>query len=651
MTKKKSRRHKDNKKTSPQDVRIESKSSFNLKNYLSIIVLLLVTFLAFSPSMKNGFVNWDDDIFIYKNDLVINANADNFWTNTKEIFTSDTEGTYIPLTLLSFNIEKMLFGFDKLEYWHLNNILLHLICVLLVYLIGKRLKLGLFGSLVLAGLFALHPLRVESVTWLTERKDVLFGVFYLAGMLSYIKGKQEGFNYKSIVLVAFFFALSLFSKIQAVIFPVSLLLIDIYLSDDHRLKVKDIVVKLPLFVGSLIIGLINMHFLSENSTFSDQPFEGLDRLFIGAYSCCIYYIKSILPYKMSPLYVYPNTLSVWHYVALIPFLGTGLLLLWAYFKKWRVMFFGLAFFIANVILLLQILGAGQGYLADRFTYIPYFGLFFIFAYFLNKAVQNYKEKKVIIYGLVVIVLLSYTFLTFKQTKVWKNGEVLWTYVIGHYENSTLAWRNRANYYRDNNNIDAAIADYTKLIKLNPNSTKTYTAISKMYYNFTNKDSIRKGLEYDLMAVKLKPNDVEFKVNAASTYLKLNEHNQALSLLSDAEKIDPNYADVYRNRAATYIAMNKNNRALDDINRYLEMKSNVPIMWYHKSRIHNLFAQYDEALKAANTSIRLSKDPYHFYERAISNYHLGNLDEAKSDIREAQKLGFKGKSKIIDLILK
>jgi len=619
-------------------------------NLLTLIAILAISFIAFFPSLSNGFVNWDDDINIYNNEFVTKANFENLVENTINIFKSNVGGTYIPLTTLSLAVDNILFGLEKPGFWHFHNILLHLLSVILVYFIGLRLKLNKLSVIILTVLFAIHPMRVESVTWLTERKDVLFGFYYLAAILLYIKGKQEGFKTKTLVLLALCFTLSLFAKIQAVILPISLLLVDYYLSKEAKISFKNILNKTPLFLGSLAIGLTNIYFLKNNEAFAGQSFEGIDRIFIGAFSLVTYYIKSLVPFELSPLYVYPETLSLWHYLAVVPFLGTFALLAYAYFKKWRVTFFGLGFFIVNILLLLQIVGAAQGYLADRFTYIAYFGLFFMMAYGFNELYKRKTNLQKPLLVLAGIIGLFYCFQTFNQTKIWKDGETLWTHVLKNYDNSTLAWRNRGNVFRDRGENSKAIADYNEALKINPNNAPSHVALAKMYYNYTSKDSIRKGLQHDLKAAQIDPNKAEYQVNAAATLTILNDYKEALPFLNKAEELDPNYADTYRNKAAAFIGLRDNEEALLNIDKYLKFKPNSDLMWYQKARIANLLKQHKEALEAGLKANRLKKDQYHYYEIAVAQHYLGRGEEAKTNLRLAQKMGFKGSGKIIVDIL-
>ncbi len=648
---------KKKKKISPQKQRKldrasnkSSKTKLSKNQVLLLVFTLLITIITFIPSLQNEFVNWDDDRNFYENELITTLNNDNFWENTKEIFTSDIIGGYNPLTIFTFALEQRFFGLDNPFYWHLDNLILHLICTLLIFLIGHRLGLGLFATTVFALLFGIQPMRVESVAWVTERKDVLFGAFYLLALLCYLKGKQGGFKKRTYLIIGVSFLLSLLSKIQAVILPISLILVDYYLSSNAKISWKSIVNKIHYFLGSFAIGLLGIYFLSSQGSIVQQEYTGISRLFIGSYSLSVYYIKALVPYEMSPLYPYPSSLDWKFYVSIISFFITGLLLWRSYRKKQKAIFFGLAFFIANVVLLLQILGAGQGFLADRFTYIPYIGLFFIFSYYLDYYLKNKRALKWIIIAPTALALISYSVLTFNQCKVWKNGGTLWTHVLKYYNKTTLPYGNRANYNRDSGNITQALADYGSVIRLAPNKPEPYNSRARLYFNFDHRDSLQKALLNYNRAIELKPNDVEYVVNRGATYAKLYNFNAALENLNQAELIDPTFANIYLNRSVIFSTRTEYDKALGDINKYLNLKPNYPDMWYEKCRLSNALGRGQEGLNAINKALSMKRTGMYYFERAKSHYILRNYPAAKQDLNTSQGMGFKGNQEVITRIL-
>ena len=288
------------------------------------------------------------------------------------------------------------------------------------------------------------------------------------------------------------------------------------------------------------------------------------------------------------------------YASILTFILTAAGLWFAYVKKWKAWFFGIAFFIANVFMLLQILGAGQGFIADRFTYIAYIGLFFIMAYYLNELIT--KKPKLKMVGLIgsSLVILGFAFMTFEQNKIWKDSASLWTHVLKYYENSTLPWGNRANHYRDTGQVQLALRDYAKRIRLKPNDPDPYNSVARLYFNFNQKDSLLKALYNYNKAIELKPTDVEFVVNRGATYAKLGDMQNSLNNLNQAEKIDPTFANIYLNRSVIYNQAGDHANALADIDRYLALKPNFPDMWYEKARLHNFRSEAPQAMEAINT---------------------------------------------------
>ena len=633
----------------------KKKLSISPMQYLLLAAVLLLTVIAFFPSLDNKYVNWDDDKNFSENELITTINKKTFGENSREIFKLKNHviGNYNPLTIYTFALEQRIFSDASRPFWrHFNNIFLHLIATLFVYLIGLRLRLGTVGAVILALLFGLHPMRVESVAWITERKDVLFGAFYMAALYYYIKGKTAGFKKRYHAIIAICFMLSLLSKIQAVILPVSMVLVDYYLSKDAKLTFKSIWTKAPYFIGSLIIGSINICTLKEQGSIGEQAYTGISRLFIGSYSLVVYYIKALIPYRLSPLYPYPANLDWTFYASILSFIFTGAALFYSYIKKYRTLFFGLSFFFVNIVLLLQILGAGQGFIADRFTYIAYFGLFFMMAFYLNKLINKKPGLKLPVLAGTGLVILAYTFLTFQQNKIWKDSGTMWTHVLKYYTKSTLPWGNRANYYRDSGTTQEALRDYGAVIRLDNKKPEPYNSRARLYFNFNQRDSLMKALENYNKAIELKPTDVEYVVNRGATYAKLGDLQNSLNNLNQAEQIDPSFANIYLNRSVIYNQMQDLPRALADIDKYLAIKPNYPDMWYEKARIHNVIdGNGQRGLEALNKAIAMNnKKPLYFFERAKSYYLLRDFARAKQELGIAQSMNFKGDPETVNKIM-
>ena len=628
--------------------------------WLVALATLIITFASFFNSLSCDYVNWDDDKNFYENELVTTVNKVTFWKNTAKIFSpkeGHVIGNYNPLTIWSFALEQRLVKDEvkRIRLRHWTNVVLHLLCVLCVFWIGLRLGLNVFWAGMLALLFGVHPLRVESVTWVTERKDVLFGFFYLAAFHAYLKGKQEGFSIGRHVWIGLLFLLSLFSKVQAVLLPVSLVLLDYYLSDEGKITLKSILSKWYLFVASLVMGLINIYTLGLQGSTEEQAYSGISRLFIGSYSLVVYYVKALIPYQMSPLYPYPSPPLEWpFYVSILSFILTAGVLYWAYAKKKKLIFFGVGFFLVNVFLLLQILGAGQGFLADRFTYIPYLGLFFIMTKGAQDLISSNAKLNIPLLSLAILITGAYAGMTIRQTKIWQNSGTLWTHVLKHYKQSTLPWGNRANYYRDTGHTTKALSDYGEVLRLDPTKPEPWNSRARLYFDLATKKGMRDSLPNALhnynKAIELKPDDAEYWTNRGATFAMLGNGPAAIENLNEAERLNPSFANIYLNRSVIHNQDGRFPEALSDIDKYLALKQNHPDMWYEKGRLHNIMNQPTQAITALNNAIAMNgRKALFYFERAKAHYKSRNNPAAKQDLNTSLQMGYKGDPTTISAI--
>ncbi|MCZ2100105.1 MAG: tetratricopeptide repeat protein [Chitinophagales bacterium] len=618
-----------------------------IMQWLPVIGVLAITFICFFTAIDNKFVNWDDDRNFYENELITTITKDNFWTNTKAIFSTNVIGNYNPLPIWTFALEKLQFGLNNPSAWHLNNVLLHLICVFLVYRIVLLMGIGWRGAMITALLFGIHPMRVESVAWVTERKDVLFGAFYLGALLQYVKWKQDHKSIRWFWIIACFI-LSLFSKIQAVSLPLSMLAIDYYL--DKKWSIQDfkrlIIHKIPVFLLSLGFGVFGIYYLSKYGTLSTHvdttDFNFIQRIFLGAYSFIIYIVKAAVPFRLSPLYPYPSSFPPYFYPSILIVPLTIYLLYKMYIQEKKALFFGITFFIVNIIFLLQVLGAGQGYLADRFTYIAYFGLFFIVGYYADDWFHSKSVQPAYLWSVSAIAFVLLGSMTFQQNKVWSNSGTLWTHVLKYYKNTTLPYGNRANYYREQKMYNEALADYEASLRLKEHQPQVYNSRGRMYFEAAKgRDTLLLALNDYTKAIEYLPEDGEFRINRGATYARLGETQKAIDDISEGLKLKPDHAVGYLNRSIMYHNTGQIDLALKDIESYLQLNPSSGDLWYEKGRALNLLKRPDEAILAYSEAFRhpVSNPGLIFYERSKTYYILNKINEAKADLQKAMEYQF------------
>ena len=337
------------------------------KNLFSITLIIIIAFFVFSLSLKNGFVQWDDYLYIVNNPAVKSLSFENI----KSIFTSVFVSNYIPLTMLSYSLDYYFYGLDPSGY-HLTNLILHLLNCILVFWLFFIISKNAGISFITAILFAIHPMHVESVAWIGERKDVLYAFFFLGSLISYCRYLKEGRISRYYYIAIFLFLLSLMSKAMAVTLPLALMLFDYILG---RRRNKHIFTdKVPFFILSFIFGAAAIFAMDLNKGIGQKmSFDLFDKLALAGYSIIFYLSKIVMPIGLSCLYVCRERVSLF-YLSVIPLL----IVLFFACRRSKTLIFGAAFFLITILPVLKFVPfAGITAVADRYTYISAIGIFFV----------------------------------------------------------------------------------------------------------------------------------------------------------------------------------------------------------------------------------------------------------------------------------
>src|SRR5215203_105498 len=488
--------------------------------------ILFLTTIVYLPTLNAGFVNWDDPDYIYNNYVIKDL------SQVTDFFTIPIQGNYHPLTMISLALNYAISGFDAWSY-HLLNMILHVFNCFLVYrfslLLSRNSSLIAF---VTSLLFAVHPMHVESVAWVSERKDVLYTLFFLAGHITYTKYVDTGVK-KEYWMTLLFLVLSLLSKPAAVIFPVSLFCIDIL--RNRTLSFKLITEKIPFFIPALLMGLLTINAQKEIGATGEVYFGLASNILFGFYGIMVYFLKLILPISQSAFYPFPplnEKLSVVYYVAPLFTLLLGLITYFAW-KKHKAIVFGISFYIINLLLVLQVFSVGSAVIAERYTYVPYIGIFYIAGYLLNILVkENIKNG----YQVAIPVGLIFSVLSYLQVLKWKDGVALWENVI-HQQPSSRAYNKRADLFRDEKQYAKAIEYYTKATQLNKADYESFNNRANIYMELGKLDSAY--IDYkNVLAVK--PGYIVTYDNLGAMFARKNMFDSALYYLGKAIQLDPDY---------------------------------------------------------------------------------------------------------------
>ncbi len=569
---------------------------------ITATVIAIITYLSYAPSLNASFTNWDDDTYVTANTIITAKSVD--W---KAIFTQPVALNYHPVTMLSLALNYQAAGMKPGPY-HATNLLLHIINSILwflffYYLSGKKLI-----TAALAGLLsALHPMHVESVAWIAERKDVLYVCFLLLSLLAYLRYRT--LNQNSWLISCFLlFVLACLSKAMAVVLPVLLILVDYF--QQRKLDRRAWMEKIPFLLVSLLFGVIALRIQAGSANETVAAYTLLQRFVFGCYGLQLYLIKFIFPFSLSAFYPYPEvsdsllSVPLQYYLAPI-MLAAGGWMTYRYVRKQPFIIFGLLFFMVSIALVLQFISVGNAMMADRYSYLSYGGLCFITGYGFEKYYRGKPTARTTLSIVAAVVLLVFAWLTHERTRVWNNSETLWSDVISKYPQAATAHKNRGNYYGERGNTAAALKDYKVLLDMNTTDPEVYNNLGNIY---ADQNKPGESLSAYTKAIALKPDYVNAYINRGISYNSLQQPEKAIADFSSALALDTSKATLWAQRGYTYFTMGKYEAAIHDFNKTLQLQPG-----------------FDAAL----------------YCRGLSYYKTGNKTEGVKDLLQAKSLGYQG----------
>ncbi len=594
-------------------------------------VALLATFVVYIPALSNEFLNWDDPLYVTQNPLVLED-----WSMEKleGIFSKAIAGNYHPITILSLAIDHTLFGESAFGF-HWMNIFFHLVSVALMfwfmYLFTKR---NLVISFLVALLFGIHPMHVESVAWISERKDVLYVLFFLGGLIAYLKYVFSKHRKPHYYLIAFgLFLLSAFSKPAAVVFPVVLVLIDFYLF--KRWRPKMLQNKIIFFVGAIAVGLItiqtqaNADAIKEISTF-------YNRILFASYGFNTYLGKLFVPVGLSALYPYPLEMHLNQTLPFIfqisPLITLGIagfaFYLMKRFAPPKVVIWSFAFYLVTIALVLQLVSVGYALMAERYTYLPYTGIFFLLAWLFHRYAWK-SQNRTIFVGALTLYLLVLGSVTWQRCEDWRDTGVLFTDVLEKFsEANPVARFTRGNHHFANKDYDKAIVDYTETVRISPMHHRAFTNRGDIYKE---RGEFQKALEDYNSALKVNPTFLDAILHRADLYLKTGQADMVLQDSKTALSIHPNSAVAYNMMAGAYFQQNQYDLGMQNVNKALEIKPKFEDAYLNRAIIYSVQNNHAMALKDYNAYLKLKTNDVKAYMwRGIAHRNLQNWQAAKAD---------------------
>ena len=601
------------------------------------LLLAIVTVAAFWPALHLGFTDWDDPFYATDQPLIHDLSP----AGIGAIFTTFVEGNYHPLTMASLAVD---YHFWKLDPggWHLVNVALHVLVTLSVF----AFVLLLTGSQAMAGItalfFGIHPMHVESVAWVSGRKDVLYGLFYLGGCITYLLWARRRPRRAALYATTLaLFVLSLLAKGMAVSFPLALLAIDFYLKRKPTLKTL-LLEKAPFWGIAVAFGIVALAAQARQGAVQDLGSFGFgERILFACYGICAYVARAIAPVRLSALYPYPlrtagGGLPLVYYLAPLGVvaLAAGVFLS---LRRSRDVAFGTLFYLVNLVMVLQLVPVGSAVIADRYTYLPYVGVGLVLASLIRPLLEGAPGVRATTLAALALAAGGALYATQARCEVWKDNVTLWNDVLARYPNLPLGYTMRARSYMQQGKNDLAMADAQRALSLDPKQPRALTMRGTMRYLSRDYAGALTDLE---AAVRLEPREAVPWNSLGAVHLTQGRRDLAIQDFTRAVDLKPDYAEAHLNRALALSGNKQFDRAMPDFDASIRLQPRNPRAYLWRGEARLLLGDPEGAALDYGHSIDL--DPGSsaaWYARAKVNERLGRHADALQDLLRAQQLGY------------
>jgi protein O-mannosyl-transferase len=532
-----------------------------------LVIILILSSLIYCNTFSNSFC-WDDHVNIVdNNDLRGTA-----WSDIVKVVSTPYLQMYTPVTNLTYYINYQVSGTGT-AFYHFCNLLFHLFTIFLLYklfrLLSGRMEVAFFASLI----FAVHPMNVEAVSWISARSTTLYCIFLISSLIFYVKYLRNGENSALLFSVLFFF-FSAMAKSAGVVLPLLLFTVDWL--EKRKPSFRMIAEKIPFVAVALFFGwlTVNIRYNTSASDIIYNKYNLIDKFLLVTYSLSHYLIKYVFPSGLCNAFGTPDKINghlpaeYYFSVLLIPFL---LLMVFRTGKYKRLFQFGIAFYIISLLLVLQIVPFGRDLVADRYAYLPYAGICYVVGFLFGDIYNNQFEFLKRSQGSILLVIIVFLFsaISFNRNKVWKDDVALFKDAIEKRPENFFPYYFVGTHYTNFGDPNEAIRYLNTSLELNPLNAEAYNnrAISKAKTG----DAVGAITDYTF-SLKLSPSNALAYYSRGTLLGGLNRFEEAKKDLDEAIKLKPDFGDAYFNRGMANLSLNNLSMACNDWKQALKLKN-------------------------------------------------------------------------------
>jgi protein O-mannosyl-transferase len=616
-----------------------------------IIVLVLLTIVAlnviiYAPSLNYDFLHYDDPIYVSENIEVARGLTGHgvLWA-----FTTGLSANWHPLTWLSHMLDVQFYGMIA-ERHHLTNMLLHIANSLLLFWLVFRTTRLWRRSAVVALLFAVHPLHVESVVWIAERKDVLSALFWMLTFHTYVSYVRRPLL-RHRLTVFLIFLLGLMAKPMLVTLPFILLLFDIW--PLHRVSLKAgqrkvwlqlFLEKIPLFSLSVISSVVTIIAQWRGGAVQNLEMLSLSQRVANAVvSYVLYLVQMVWPRNLIAYYAYEPP-SLWLLaisVLVLASISVSAILL---ARRYPYLLVGWIWYLVTLLPVIGLIQVGEQSRADRYTYVPLIGIFILVAWGVSHlvAIRRYRGIELGIAAGILICIL--TILARRQVRYWESDLSLWEHAVQEMPRNYFARTNLGTAFVTRGDLDAAIDQYTEALRLKPNSASTCNGLGIV---LSKKGLLSEAERYYGEALRINPNFAEARANLGTVLGTLGKNEDAISEFLAALKLDPQKAEIHYNLGFAYAKLDKMDEAVAYYNKALELKPSYAEAHVELGNILFIKGELAGAIEHYSKSLAINPDLWNAHINlglALMNqkrlaeaiFHFKEALRTNPDSMEAQK---------------
>jgi tetratricopeptide (TPR) repeat protein len=563
--------------------------------------LVAITWLVFGQTIRYDFVNYDDNDYVYANPAITSGLT---LHGIIHAFSGRHARNWHPLTTLSHMLDCQLWGVRAGGH-HFTNIVLHTIAVVLLFLVLKQMTGAIWQSAFVAALFAIHPLHVESVAWISERKDVLSAVFFMLTLGAYVRYVRSP-SIGRYLTMSILFALGLMSKPMLVTLPFILLLLDYWPLKGFAVRSSTkrlILEKIPLLALSAAGGFITL-WVQQSSVARTEELPLIWRVANGLVTYATYLRQMIWPMGLAVFYPHPgDQLPVWEIglgIVLLGLVSAGAI---ALRRKRPYLVTGWFWYLVMLLPVAGLIQVGSQAHADRYTYLPQIGLYLLLAWAITDALASQLQRRILaVTASVAVIALAWC--AHVQASYWRNGESLWGHALAVTSGNFMAHDGLGEYLGNRGRLDEAIDQFQKALNIAPGYPEIET---NLILALTRKGRTDEAITHLQALLKEYPNDAQAQYNLGNALRKKGDSQGAIAAYEKALSIQVRYPAAHYNLG---IALDQNGQIDEAIAHYQEAvqeQPNYPEAYYllgndllQKARVDDAIGAYEQALKSRPT---------------------------------------------------